>query len=215
MRKKRKETCGIYSITNTVNNKIYIGQSMKIENRIKNHFDSLKTGKHKNERLQADFNEYGATTFKTEIIKECDSLELDREESILIYTLDALNEEKGYNIMKVLDYRDYEGEKLDKIINHFVNDFLHPFIKRNKEALKTKCMSLNVQRMSEEIAFTAHDIRIIVKEITLDHFKRIEGFIDFDYAYTNSTYVKIGTYEYLRDREEKGYFNYRTYGLND
>lgn len=43
-------SCGIYKITNLINNKIYIGQSVNIEARWKGHIRNSKNIK--NERLQ-------------------------------------------------------------------------------------------------------------------------------------------------------------------
>ena len=39
-------TCGIYMIQNTINGKIYIGQSIDIELRFKSHKNKLERGNH-------------------------------------------------------------------------------------------------------------------------------------------------------------------------
>ena len=49
-------SCGIYKITNTKNNKTYIGSSTNITNREYKHFWMLKKGIHDNEYLQKSFN---------------------------------------------------------------------------------------------------------------------------------------------------------------
>ena len=47
---------GIYKITNTSSNRIYIGQAQKIKNRWQGHSISLRGNKHQNKFLQNDFN---------------------------------------------------------------------------------------------------------------------------------------------------------------
>jgi group I intron endonuclease len=67
---------GIYSITNTVNGKQYIGSSVDMKNRRRAHLNCLRKGIHKNPMLQAGFNKYGedAFSFNTLIICHEDGL---------------------------------------------------------------------------------------------------------------------------------------------
>jgi|LakMenEpi03Aug12_release.lakeMendotaPanAssembly.Ray.scaffolds.fasta_scaffold64726_6 hypothetical protein len=48
--------CGIYKITNTINNKCYIGQSIDCRKRINAHKHSLYYNKHTNSFLQNAYN---------------------------------------------------------------------------------------------------------------------------------------------------------------
>ena len=48
---------GIYCIINNKNGKRYVGQSVDISRRIRQHFSELRKGEHPNEALQKDFNE--------------------------------------------------------------------------------------------------------------------------------------------------------------
>ena len=52
---------GIYSITNKLNNKRYIGQSIA---RIKRHFRELRRGVHHCHHLQRAFDKYGEDNFE-------------------------------------------------------------------------------------------------------------------------------------------------------
>jgi group I intron endonuclease len=61
---------GIYSITNTINNKIYYGSSNDCEHRWNQHKSLLNKNKHKNLHLQNSWNLYGLPSFKFDIIKE-------------------------------------------------------------------------------------------------------------------------------------------------
>lgn len=60
---------GIYKITNSINNKFYIGSSKNIERRFYIHKSKLKNNDHANIILQRSYNKYG-DVFKYEIIEE-------------------------------------------------------------------------------------------------------------------------------------------------
>ena len=59
--------CGIYKITNNINNKFYIGSSKNITKRFKEHKWRLKNNKHPNNKLQNSWNKYGEENFKFEV----------------------------------------------------------------------------------------------------------------------------------------------------
>lgn len=90
---------GIYKITNLIDGKIYIGQTVNYKKREKRHLNSLKNGNHHNEHLQRAFDKYGKSSFKIELIEKCDIKELDQRERHFIKELDACNHDKGYNMM--------------------------------------------------------------------------------------------------------------------
>ncbi len=61
---------GIYTITNTVTGKLYIGESLDIYRRWHDeHIPQLKKNCHCNKELQNDFNKYGETSFSFEILE--------------------------------------------------------------------------------------------------------------------------------------------------
>ena len=62
----------IYKITNTINNKVYIGQtSFSLDKRLKEHIQDAK--KHLlNRPLYSAFNKYGVENFQIELIEETD-----------------------------------------------------------------------------------------------------------------------------------------------
>ena len=63
-------TSGIYRIYCKSEDKSYIGKSINIEERWKNHLNGLKKGKHHNKKLQKDFNKYGKDDFEFSVLKE-------------------------------------------------------------------------------------------------------------------------------------------------
>ena len=50
---------GIYKITNLIDGKVYIGQTVNYNKRKKRHLSSLENGNHHNEHLQRAFDKYG------------------------------------------------------------------------------------------------------------------------------------------------------------
>lgn len=88
---------GIYSITNTVNCKKYIGQSIDVKRRLRNHKWSLRHNKHINNHLQKSFNKYGENCFAFEVVCECSEEQLDELERFYISCYDCMNPQYGYN----------------------------------------------------------------------------------------------------------------------
>lgn len=72
-------TTGIYKIENLINHKCYIGQSVKIEQRWKNHKITAKNLNDKNydNPLYRAIRKYGIENFSFEIIEECSVNELN------------------------------------------------------------------------------------------------------------------------------------------
>lgn len=66
-------TTGIYLIKNTSERKIYIGQSIMIEQRRTQHLTDLRYNRHVNVGLQKDFTRLGEDNFDHEIYIQFDS----------------------------------------------------------------------------------------------------------------------------------------------
>lgn len=78
-------TCGLYKIVNKATGQCYVGQSQRIEKRIKEHFRLLRWNKHPNQHLQNAFNKYGESNFYGAVEVECRDLdELDKLEDLFL-----------------------------------------------------------------------------------------------------------------------------------
>jgi predicted GIY-YIG superfamily endonuclease len=90
---------GIYIIKNTLNNKVYIGSSVDINNRWNCHKRELCKNKHHNKYLQFAWNKNGKDVFEFKLleivlVKE----DLIKREQYWMDIYDSYNSEKGYNI---------------------------------------------------------------------------------------------------------------------
>lgn len=112
----REIIIGIYKITNTINNKYYIGSSDDVYKRWKDHIYYLNRNKHINKHLQNAWNKYDEEYFKFEIIEKCNHKDKFIREQ---FYLDKLNpfDENGYNICKQAN-----GGKNGSISNEIITE---------------------------------------------------------------------------------------------
>ena len=108
---------GIYKITNTNDGKVYIGRAANIEQRWKEHKDSLAAGTHHSYKLQACYNALeNKDDLKFEIIEEV-KYENERvvKEQYYIDKYDAFH--NGYNCSEFADNPKYIKPKKEDIRN--------------------------------------------------------------------------------------------------
>lgn len=87
---------GIYKITNINNSKVYIGQAVNLQDRIKTHIKcgvGIDTPKN---RLYSEMVALGPENFTFEIVEYCNKSELNEKEKFWIKTLQS--QEWGYNM---------------------------------------------------------------------------------------------------------------------
>ena len=75
----REKICGIYKITNLVNGKVYIGQSVDIYKRWTEHKDCI-TSKKGYKPLYRAFRKYGINNFEFIVLEYCDEKQLREKE---------------------------------------------------------------------------------------------------------------------------------------
>ena len=88
-----KKVRGIYKVTNKINGKVYIGQSVDIGRRWREHM-TAKDDIYFHKAIQ----KYGVDNFIWEVIEKCKKSELDEREIYWIEYYDSFN--KGYNCTK-------------------------------------------------------------------------------------------------------------------
>lgn len=59
---------GVYSLTNNITGKSYVGSAKDLSNRKASHFWQMRSRRHKNWLIQADFDTYGADAFQFDIL---------------------------------------------------------------------------------------------------------------------------------------------------
>lgn len=85
---------GVYKITNNITGDFYIGSSVKVVNRLSNHFNR-EIKKYPTKPLYMDILHYGFENFTVEILEECNREQLINRE---LYYYDKLK--PTYNIIK-------------------------------------------------------------------------------------------------------------------
>ena len=93
---------GIYKLTNTANNRFYIGSCREFKERWKQHAKGLEQGKHTNTFLLNDFNKCGANSFVFEVLELMDGASKEERLAKEQFYLDQLydNQCQCYNIRK-------------------------------------------------------------------------------------------------------------------
>lgn len=108
-------SCGIYKIQNLINNKVYIGQSVDINYRFKNHISDSFNPKSKSydTAIHRAIRKYGVDNFSFEIIENCDVDKLNDREIYWIKKYDSYG--NGYNMT-------HGGEGVSSIDRQYVYD---------------------------------------------------------------------------------------------
>lgn len=89
---------GIYTITNKLNGKIYVGYAKNIQKRLNQHKNLLLRSVHQNKHLQGSFNKYGIHNFDFELLEECEEHFLTSQEHYWVIILNSTDRRFGYNI---------------------------------------------------------------------------------------------------------------------
>ena len=111
---ENKGKSGIYMLTNKINNKIYIGQSINISNRFKNYFNLSYIKSQSSLIISRALIKYGYYNFSLTILEYCNKSDLLAREQYYLYKLNP-----QYNILRIagnsLNSKHSEDTKLKMI----------------------------------------------------------------------------------------------------
>ena len=97
---------GIYKIINKINNKYYVGRTVDLRKRWREHKLALKKNKHSNDILQHSWNKHGESNFEFIIIEVFDTIELSKLVEIEQKYLDIAKNEQhiAFNLCFQADF---------------------------------------------------------------------------------------------------------------
>jgi group I intron endonuclease len=99
--KNFKNVPAIYLIKCLINNKIYVGSSVNLRNRINRHYNDLINNKHASNHLQNAFNLYGNENFIVEVLVYCDRENILQQEQYFLDKLKPWDRLIGYNTCEI------------------------------------------------------------------------------------------------------------------
>ena len=199
--------CGIYKITNNINNKCYIGQAKDITERWKVHRRPSTWKDNSNKILYKAFKKYGIENFTFEIIKECNVDELDRLEIYYIAEFDSYKNGyngtlggKGYKV----DEETYFKNKLTKMYSESLSDII----------LKFTPMYVTTKDSFEDFKFihSKRQLKVIIKERKSygERFDMGVDYINYDENNNSHKYILLADVNrYLLDNIRELEYDYR------
>ena len=130
----QKIKTGIYCITNNINQKKYIGQSVNIYRRWGQHKSDCFNSVSHNYHLYRAIRKYGLNNFSFEILEICEKEELDEKEIYYINLYDTYN--NGYNSTLGGDKGGNFGKLSPQILNNIIKDLSSSTLTQNQIADK-------------------------------------------------------------------------------
>lgn len=132
MIKSIEKRSGIYVLQNIENGKSYVGGTVNLKSRKRQHFSDLKLNKHKNKRLQDAYNEYSKDAFRYIILEFVDDIDnlVNKEQE----WMDKLHPE--YNI--------------NEIAGNYMGDYIRTPEAREKRRIKLLGVKPNISPEGKE-----------------------------------------------------------------
>lgn len=100
---------GVYRIVNTVTNTTYIGSSVRVDNRLRDHRTHLDNNRHANIHLQNSWIKHGHEAFRFEPLVTCDRADMVTREQAFIdayveHDMPIYNKKPSANPRSVIRY---------------------------------------------------------------------------------------------------------------
>lgn len=120
------EGCGIYAIHNILSGKVYVGSSVRMNRRYKDHSGALYKNKHTNKQLQKEYND-SPEAFYFEVLEYCTEKEIINRENYWIKEKDSV--ENGFNIQKESHNNGSRSKKTSKAVTKMLKnrDYMKEF----------------------------------------------------------------------------------------
>lgn len=163
--------CGIYKITNKILNKSYIGKSIHIEQRWKEH----SQGKGSRE-LYTDIQKYGIENFNFEILELCSKNELNQKEEYWIKVFNTFH--NGYNRNQGGDNNEQAVAKTKKKIFCYSLQgiFICSYSSLSEAERMTKVPNSNISRAAKKQGKAGDYLWSYTNEISLPPYQRTCNF---------------------------------------
>lgn len=104
----------IYALRCKSNGKLYIGRTTKLDERIKIHFQELKSGRHTNKLLLEDYKKYGRDNFEVYVLEKDIPYSERYKEYEYMRSYNTFDKKYGYNNG---DRRKKKENKIDYIFS--------------------------------------------------------------------------------------------------
>lgn len=191
------QRCGIYIIFNLVNGKRYIGSSKNLYNRINQHYQDLRNGKHHNTHLQASWNKYGEESFTASVLEYCNESDQYLREQ---YYIDIIQPEYNQNFDIQETYKQQHKWKTHYLYN--INTFT---LEGQFDNITSLFDSINYHHCS----FSEVKDRIIKDKYVVFN-EKIENLVELKKAIVSKYYKLKGKSYYIVTLKNNEYKIHRT-----
>ncbi len=179
-RQRDLERCGIYMIVNKINNKVYIGKTVNIYERIRQHINTLnKKSKNANIHLINAWFKYGRDNFRYEVLEYTEDNDDILKERELFYMkkFNSTDRNFGYNLRLDTSTNCILPEETKKRMSEGTKQYYidHPeakdvigkanslFWKNNPEIKKEMARKVSEKMLKYKIEQYSHDKKILIK----------------------------------------------------
>ncbi len=174
----------IYSIRNTINNKIYIGSAIGHYRRKGQHYYMLRRNNHFNKHLQSSWNKYGESNFEFKILEFITNInKLETREKHWINKYNSINNTLGYNSRidcktnlglkwSEISKKKFSDSKKGKKINHL--DY-NEIAKVNMKKVKAKNIKENITLYFDSLKEAAVEMKVNPSNISKACNKKIKS----------------------------------------